>query len=460
MKPVARLFLSASTLTAAATLATPVVAQTSSSARAAGMAGAYQAIATGSEAIHWNPANLGFPDRPSWSLSLPRLNFAGTILGPGVMDVKDILDKGDDLTDQDRQTFLGKVPESGFELGGGASVPWISLSVGPFAAEASTTVIAGGSVGKELMDLMLYARQYGDVDHSRLAEYRVGNTALRDAAYTTFALSYGREVSSLLPLPFPVSVGVTARYVKGHDLQRGRIFEPIVNLAEEELSIQALSLRSTSGTGYGVDVGVAARPLPGLTVGLSVQNLVQKMDWNDELELRGHVFSSTELGDMSVSDMYDALDSRPFDANSAPLGAYALADDIYTQSYFPRVVRLGAALTGGSTTLGATFSTTAGKGELIEGWPSYLAVGIEQKIPFLSFLVLRGGIATSLDGASALSGGTTLQFGPVGITAAISRLSGNDESSTFGSFDSTRFANRLAAGDGVGFSFGVDVVSF
>src|SRR5690606_9081471 len=125
-----------------------------------------------------------------------------------------------------------------------------------------------------------------------------------------------------------------------------------------------------------------------------------------------------------------------------------------------RIVRLGAALKSGSTTLGATYSTTAGDGELHEGWPSYLAAGIEQKLPFLSFLIVRGGVATSLDGATALSGGTTIQLGPVGITAAVSRLSGNDQSSLPGSFQSARFANRLEAGDGVGFSFGIDIVSF
>lgn len=454
MKPVVRVLLSAATLTACAA---PAAAQVASSARAAGMAGAYEAIATGSEAIHWNPANLGLPGRPSWSLSLPRLNLAGTILGPGVFDVKDILDKGNDLTDQDRALFLGDVPAAGFELGGGASIPWISLSVGPFAAEASTTVLAGGSVGKEFIDLMLYARQYGDVNHERLADYRVGNTALRDAAFSTIAVSYGH---ALIELPFPVSVGVTARYVKGHDLQRGRIFEPQVDLDAEELSITALSIRSTGGTGYGMDVGISARPLPALTVGLTVQNIVQKMDWDENLELRGDVISSTELADLSVGDIYDRLELRPFDPNAAPLEAYALANDMYRQTYFPRVIRIGAALSHGSTTLGATYSTTAGEGELTTGWPKYLAVGIEQKVPFLSFLILRGGVATSLDGATALSGGTTLQLGPVGISAAISRLNGSERASTPGAFDSSRFAERLEAGSGVGFSLGVDLTGF
>lgn len=457
MRPVVRLFISAAALAAGTASTTSAAAQATSSARAAGMAGAYESIATGAEAIRWNPANLGLAGRPSWSLSLPRLNLAGTVLGPGVFDVRDVFEKGSGITDQDRQAFLADIPATGLDISGGASVPWLSLSFGPFAAEASTTVIAGGSVGKELVDLLLYARQYGDVDQEHLADYHTGNTALRDAAFSTFAVSYGHEVNSVVPLPFPVSVGITARYVKGHDLQRGRIFEPRIDLAGNELSISALSLRSTGGTGYGVDVGVSARPVPGVTVGLSVDNLVQRMDWDEDLEMRGEVFSSAELADMSVQDMYDRLESRPFDPEGAPLEAYTLARDIYRQSYFPRVIRLGAALQHGGTTLGATYSTTAGDGELTTGWPKYLAVGIEQKLPFLSFLILRGGVATSLDGATALSGGTTLQFGPLGISAAVTSLRGNAEASVPGSFDSSRFAERMAAGSGVGFNFGVEL---
>jgi hypothetical protein len=101
-----------------------------------------------------------------------------------------------------------------------------------------------------------------------------------------------------------------------------------------------------------------------------------------------------------------------------------------------------------------------GEGELVMGWPRYLAAGLEQRVPILSFLILRGGVATSLDGATALSGGTTLQFGPVGISAAVSRLTGNDRASTSNGFDSSRFANRMAAGTGGGLSFGLDLRGF
>jgi hypothetical protein len=458
MKPVARVLLSA-TMCVVGTA--PAAAQFATSARAAGMAGAYEALATGSEAIRWNPANLGFADhRPAWSLALPNVNLAGTVLGPGVYDVKDILDLGNNLTDQDRQAFLAAVPSGGMGVSGGATVPWFSLSVGPFAVGASTTLLAGGSVGKDLIDLMLYARQYGGVDVDRLGAYRVGNTVARDAAFSTVSVSYGHTVNSLIPLPFPVSVGVTARYVKGHDLQEGRIFEPRVDLAALDIFLPALAVRSPGGTGFGVDVGVAAQPLPNVTLGVTVANILQRMSWDQNLTLRGDVFSGSDMAEMSVQDVYDRLQSRPFDAATAPLEAFELANDMYRETYFPSVMRMGAALRHGGTALGATYSTTVGKGELATGWPHYIALGVEQKVPVLSFIILRGGVANSLDGASELSGGATLQLGPVGISAAISKLNGNSHQVVTGDFASTRFGQRMAAGNGVGLNLGLDLRAF
>jgi hypothetical protein len=440
---------------------TPAAAQFATSARAAGMAGAYEALATGGEAIRWNPANLGFADqRPSWSLALPNVNVAGTVLGPGVFDVRDILDLGSNLTDQDRQAFLDAVPSGGMGVSGGATVPWFSLSVGPFAVGASTTLLAGGSVGKDLIDLMLYARQYGGLDVDRLGAYRVGNTMVRDAAFSTVSLSYGHTVNSLIALPFPVSVGVTARYVRAHDLQEGRIFEPRVDLAALDIFLPALAVRSPGGSGFDVDVGVAAQPLPSVTVGVTVANVLQRMSWDQNLTLRGDVFSGSEMAVLGVQDIYDRLQSRPFDPATAPVEAFELANEMYREAYFPTVMRMGAALRHGGTALGATYSTTMGEGELATGWPHYIALGLEQKLPVLSFIVLRGGVASSLDGATELSGGATLQFGPVGLSAAISKLNGNGQDVIPGDFATTRFAQRTAAGNGVGLNVGLDLRAF
>ena len=452
-----RLLLSALMLTAAAS---PVFGQFGPSPRAAGVSGAFSALAVGYEAVDWNPANLALPGNPSWSLALPRFDAVGAILGPNLFDIHDIFDKGQNLTDADRHAFLDKVADTGFEVRSDVRVPWVALSIGPFAVSASSTLHMGGSVGKELIDLMLYARQYGDLDQDRLTEYRVGNTAIRDAAYTTIAASYGHNLGSLLPLPFPVTVGVTGRYVIGHDLQRARLYEPRVELEENELYISALSLRSTAGTGYGFDIGFAARPIPALTVGLTFENIAQKMTWDEELELRGDEFEGSEFADLGAQDIYDRLQPRPFDPTSAPLEAYSLLADLFTQTYFPRVIRFGAGIDLGLTKLGATYKTTQGKGEFMSGWPSYIAVGVEQTLPLLTFITLRAGLANSLDGASAVSGGATLQLGPLGMSAALSRTTGNGQGPDGLDFDTRRYAERMAAASGYAFSIGATLRGF
>lgn len=131
-------------------------------------------------------------------------------------------------------------------------------------------------------------------------------------------------------------------------------------MGEQEIHISALSIRSTGGSGYGVDLGVAARPLPFPTAGLTVENVVQRMTWSEDLEIRGDVFAGSEFADLGAGDIYDRLESRPFDPDSAPLEAYALAGDLLEQAYFPRVVRAGAGPDLGSTKLGATIGATRG----------------------------------------------------------------------------------------------------
>jgi len=443
------------------TAATPLQAQFGPSLRGAGMAGAYAGLARGYEAAAWNPALLGLANQPRWSFALPSLDITATMLGPNVVDMYDILNKGDDITDNDRAKLLADIPATGLELRANGRGSWAGLSFGPVAVGVASTGLISGSVGKELIDLMLYARQYGDIDRTRLGEYRVGNTAARSAAFTTISASYGRKLD-LAIVPFPVSVGVTGRYIIGHELQRGRIFEPYVDIDRQDIDITVLAVRSKGGSGVAMDVGVAAQPLPWLTVGLAVDNLAQRMSWDEDLELRGHQFAGSELSDMGIGDLLDRFEPRRFDAEGVEQGAYEIARDLFTQSYAPRTIRLGVGVKtpGTGTVLGATYSTIQGDGDLYLGWPKYAALGVEQKIPLLSFITVRGGYATSLDGASALTAGLSLGLGGFNLSTAVIKTSGNGEGASGADVNRFRFAERMAAGTGYGLFFGFDLVAF
>lgn len=441
--------------------ATPLQAQFGPSLRGAGMAGAYAGVARDYEAASWNPALLGLKTRPGWSFGLPAVEVSATMLGPDVFDWRDVMDKGDDMTDADRHNLLADIPASGLELRANLRATGIGLSIGPLALGFTSTGMVSGNLGKELVDLMLYTRQYGDIDKTRLAEYRVGNTSARETVYSNIHAAYGQMVDVPI-LPFPISVGVGGRYIIGHELQRGRIFEPTVDLDAQDIEITALAARSKGGTGYAIDFGLAAQPIPGLTLSFAIDNISHRMEWDEDVEIRGQTFTGSELSDMGVGDLMDRFEAREFDETGAPLGAYELVRDLFNEAYAPKVYRAGVGIQSRrlGTTIGATYSTVSGKGDMHVGWPKYASLGVEQKLPILRFISVRAGYATSLDGASARTAGLGLGLGSLNLTAAVIASEGHGDGPVGPGFDDYRYANRLAAGTGYGLFIGLDLLTF
>lgn len=428
-------------------VAQPASAQFGASLQGAGMAGAYVGLARGHEALHWNPANLALAGGPTWSVQLPNLFANAGIVGPDAADLKYF--GTTDPTDAQRAELLGKI-NGQMELGGSVELPLIGLQVGNFAVGVKTAAVVNSSLSKELVDLFLYTKQHGDIDFNKINEYRVGNTAFRDSRHTTVQAAYGRSFGAF-------SVGLGGRYVMGQELQRGRVFEPEVDLDAGTFHLPVMSVRATSGTGYGLDAGVAFQPRAGLTLSASVENVVQQMTWDDQLELRQARFSSDEIGDLTATELTDRLAARPLDGDAVDLQTYEVAKDLFNESYFPRVLKVGAGWESNSTSLGVTYAATQGKGDLHAGWPSYVALGVEQRLPLLRFLAVRGGYATG-SGASAITGGLSMDLGPVSLIGSAASVSGSAETAEFGAFTPThRFSARSAAGTGFSLGLGIEI---
>ncbi|MFW6078364.1 MAG: hypothetical protein ACODAE_02005 [Gemmatimonadota bacterium] len=464
--------LAAALALATATLAPaprPLTAQTGPGLDAAGVAGAYMGLARGHQALHWNPANLSLDGDRRWSIGLPAIMATGALIGPPFSEMPVLLD--DDLTDDDRADFLAQMPDPGLGFRADLDVPIAGIGVGGFAVALSSTALVDVGVGRELIDLYLFTRQYGDIDYSRITDYRIGDTYFSDARYSTLIAGYARSV----PLTFGMlHVGAAGRLVQGHELQRGRVFEPIIDILNEEFALPALAARSTGGTGLGLDLGAALQPLPGLTLGLAVQNLLHTMRWDERIEVRGDEFSGADLADTGPTDVYDRLRTRSFDPDAATLEEHTVVSSLFDDAHFPRVLRLGATLQVGATALNGTLATTAGDGVLHVGWPRYIALGVEQDLPIIPVLTFRAGVANSLFGASALNGGLSLNFGPVHINAAVGRLTGEDPDSDANILENAtidygfgddgdddtrgyRFGDRLADASGYTFGLGVQI---
>ena len=173
------------------------------------------------------------------------------------------------------------------------------------------------------------------------------------------------------------------------------------------------------GGGYGLDLG-AMLDLGGITLGGSVQNLVNTFEW-DETRL------GYRPGTLLVEDgnSEDDFDEQPFD--NAPDDIKAIIRD-YT---FQPSYRLGAALDLTSAlTLTGDIHGELGDDGISLGQDYHTGVGAELRAGFIH---LRAGLAKISDGMQ-YGGGLSLVLGPVNLSLAGGLQQGDDRDAAMGQF--------------------------
>ena len=389
---------------AVAATATSAAAQGTLTPRALGMAGAYVAEARGQEALFINPANLGLSKTPHYSFAAPQLflgvETAGTTPG-GLLDLAGY----DGLSQARKDALLAGVPESGLGAGVDVRLPIAAFQMGRFAVGVAFTGTYSENVGRDVVDLALNGYQEGRTD------YAVGNTGGRHASFYDVAVGYGRKVG-------PVSVGATAHWLKANVLGQHRLFEPTFDLEARDLSVELRDVHVSGGGGYSLDVGLAAEPIPGLTVSAAVANAVSRFRWSEELYTRHIVLNRDQIEN---ADPYDLLQQvrgtrEPVDPSAAPQTVYATAEGLFDGAYLPATLRTGAsyALPSGGTRVSGAFQAALDDGRLSGEWRRALSGGVEQRV--YRSVAARAGAASDLGGAWMLSGGVSL--GPIHLGLA------------------------------------------
>jgi hypothetical protein len=378
----------------------PAAAQLPLSARSLGMGGA--SLGVGYEALYANPANLALSGSPSWSIGLGQILAGGTLRGPSMGMLPDFATY-DGLSDERRQELLDAIPASGVESQLDVRAPLVGLQVGPVALGLAYGATGQGSVGKDLVELLLNGYEEGRTDYS------VGNTSGSRMTYWDAALGLGHRLG-------PLSVGVTGHYFRAGTTARSRLFEPRIDVEAQDVEVDLVTVLARGGTGYGVDVGASYEASPALTLSASVTNAATKLHWSEELRLRTLTVSRADLDaedPMSLLDRYEASE-RAVGDNVASQRVYQTAEGLYEEGYFPATLRLGAGWRpAGGSTLNGSFSRHVTDGRLDGSWDETLAFGAEQNLWILG---VRGGYATNLDGARLLSGG--LRLGPMNLGLA------------------------------------------
>ena len=386
------------------------------SAAALGMGFNMTAAARGFAAIGHNPAGLGHPSSPGFSLALLPISIE-TSLGPvGLGDLADW--EGEVVPDQVKSDWLQRILTEGGQTGAlGAGITPLAMTIGPLGLQVGVIAGTAMSLAPGITELLLYgnAGRTGSAQDLAFAESVVDGFAL-----TTTALSYGTRVSPGL------YVGVTGTYIIGNGLVIGRDAggsvgsDPVgVELAFPTIVPRDEDYPFENGTGVGFDVG-ALWEEGTLTLGATVQNVINTFEW----DLTEHVFRAIEATYDATTDTTD-FDERP--VSEAPASLLDLAAD---RTIKP-VLSVGAAWQPGSLIrLQADVRKRISGG--LEIGPEFHA-GVGAELRALSFLPLRAHVGV-VTGGVQLGGGASLVLGPVNLTGGAAFRSGDAGDAVLGMF--------------------------
>jgi len=394
--------------------ATPLHAQLpQASAAALGMGYNTTATARGFAAVASNPAGLGVPDSPGFSLAIPALAVEA---GFGPISRGDLLDWDGRLVSSDvKSSWLERVIGSDGQAGSiGAGVTGIAMNMGPIGFQLSSTAAGAARLNADAVELILFGNA-GRTGSAR--DFDLDGSTVDGYVISTAALSWGFRATQSLYL------GVTGTYSIGTGLVVGRDGGTLVR--SDPLSVQfefpmlfpGEDFSFDNGSGMGLDLG-AVWVGSGMTVGATIQNVVNNFEW----DLAGFSYVAGEaLYDQDTSE--SDFDEQPADA--MPQGFRDVVDNLTPG----RVYSLGVAMTPHRLIRLAADVRTRSSDRLAFGPDFHLGVGAE--LLALSFLPLRTHVVV-LDDGIQVGGGASLVLGPVNLSGGLALRTGDLGDATLG----------------------------
>jgi hypothetical protein len=405
----------------------------SASAPALGLADNYTAVARGFNAVAWNPAMLGMPDNPRFSLAiLPMRGSAG--IGP--ITLSDVAGyESRFLDDAIKQEWLRRIIEKGGEQGtASGDLTYLGMSIGRFAVQLSTMSHVEANLSPDAAELLLF----GNGGRSTGEDFELGNSSMRGMVTSTAAVSFAQTlpVRFLVPaLEQHLSIGVTLKYTVGNALVLGRNTGSVVSSTDGDIDVifpviqsdSAASAKSIDrGRGMGVDVGAAWRAGT-LSLSASVRNLYNTFAWDTAsfVYRPGRVQFDGTTGEAQ------------FDMESYANAPEELKAAVRTFTYARQLVVGSAWRASDKLRLSADVRQHVGPGMEI-GPRSHIGIATEYRP--VGFLPLRAGYA-QITGGYQLGAGAGIEFGSVNLSASVGRRRGGFGSDNMAAFGLT-FGDR------------------
>jgi hypothetical protein len=385
------------------------------SARGLALANSYMARARGYEAPFWNPANLGLPDRPSFSIGLPG---ASAYVNNNSLSYGQIADLyGEYIDDATKSELLADIrqddPDRMFELSFDVGAHAVAASIGRFAFGVGA--VGGGEleVSPDALELLLFGNVGEDGSGG---DFTLEGSQAQAWAMSSAFVSYAQPftIPALDWLDTQFSVGATVRYGVAHGFvqlnDRGSLLtaDPLVLDAEAEVMA---STDADAGRVWSVDMGAAMDYDSLLTLGISLQNAFAGISWNEE---------EFELTSYTVTADFDSTSLTDTTRTFHELGAeeQQRVMDRLDEAEVPRRLRLAAVYRlSRNLSLSADYTELIG-GTLRASWDRTFAVGGELRL--IPALPLRAGLATDFS-QLAYTGGLGIHSGPVHTDFAIGR---------------------------------------
>ena len=393
---------------------------------ALGTANNYTALARGFAALSLNPAGLGMPGSPVFSLALLPVQGSQTM---DPISLSDLADVGGRLMPASlKDEWLERIASSGMQDGGGSvAVTGFAVNYEFVGLQFSTIASGGGSLNEAAAELLLFGNA------GRTGAPR--DLSLQGSRMSGFVIST-LGVSAALPLnmkPVPglpgqtLSVGATLKRSWGNFLALGEDMGSLTRSDPLEVEVRFPVLHTDPdsegdfdrGTGLGLDIGLAWEGGE-WSAAVAVQNVFNTFQWDLETML----FRPGEAL-FNENTRESDFDERP--ASQAPETLRRRVADLT----FDPIVALGLAREASEAlTITADFRRRMGDG-LDMGPRTHAGAGVEYRPA--SFLPLRGGVAWVTD-AVQVGAGFGLALGRVHLGLAGTIQSGDAGEGATGMF--------------------------
>ncbi len=400
---------------------------TAPSATSFGLAGSFAARARGYEASYWNPANLGLPGAPGWSVGIVGANATINNNSLGRGQITGLF--GEFIDNETKSTLLAAIRRSGSDrlrLGGELGASALAFSIRRFGFGFSAVGVGDLQVSPDAAELILFGNVGEDGAGKDFDFGGNGDGSVLSNVYLSYAQPF--SFASLAGMDF--SVGASAKYGIAHALalviDEGSTFtaNPLV-LQPDLLIISSTGL--DAGRMWAFDLG-AALDWSNWTFSLALQNAFTNVNWNvEDFELSLY----EGRADLTAAVLTDTTIAYP----DLTAEQQQQVQDRLESADPPMRLRMGALYRLGlKWTLSADYMELSG-GTLREQWDRSLSLGAQATL--ISMLPLRAGFATDFSQV-ALAGGLGVNLGPVHVDLSYTSLT-------------------LAAGDGAILSLSVSV---